>query len=91
MFQRDRATVKFLHGYAETGTDPATLQGVYDHNIHFKIGTFWNGGFEVALVDSVNGYMVGGSAKTFAEAVHWLVEHARNQLDGAEDDKPGSR
>jgi hypothetical protein len=72
--------VKFLHGAAETHTEPAAIRGLYGREIHFKIETFWNGGFEVALVDPVNGYMVGGNAKTFDKAVHWLVEHAENHL-----------
>jgi hypothetical protein len=57
---------------------PHPLQELYDQEIHFKIETFWDGGFEVALVDPVNGYMAGGNTKTFDEAVHWLVEHAEN-------------
>jgi len=80
MRQPDRVMVKFLHGNAETQTAPAALQGLYNSEIHFKIETFWNGGFEVALVDPVNGYMVGGYAKAFDEAVHWLVEHAELHL-----------
>ena len=56
------------------------LQELYDQEVHFKIETFWDGGFEVALVDPVSGYMVGGNAKTFDEAVQWLVEHAEKHF-----------
>jgi hypothetical protein len=59
---------------------PHPLQDLYDRAIHFKIETFWEGGFEVALVDPASGYMAGGNAKTFDEAVQWLVEHAEKHL-----------
>jgi hypothetical protein len=59
---------------------PHPLQQLYDQEIHFKIETFWDGGFEVALVDPMNGYMVGRNVKTFDQAVDWLVEHAEKHL-----------
>jgi len=59
---------------------PHPLQNLYDRDVHFKIETVWGGGFEVALVDPVTGYIAGGNAKTFDEAVRWLVDHAEKHL-----------
>jgi hypothetical protein len=52
------------------------LQQLYDREINFKIETSFDGGFTVALGDSMNGYKVEGSVRTFDEAVEWLVDQA---------------
>jgi hypothetical protein len=76
--------VKFLHGNSESeGSQMAQshpLQELYDREINFKIETLWDGGFDVALVDAMHGYVARGNAKTFEEAVRWLVDHADNPL-----------
>jgi hypothetical protein len=56
------------------------LQDLYDRDINFKIETIWDGGFDVALVDAMNGYMARGNARTFEEAVQWLVQHADHHM-----------
>lgn len=52
------------------------LQQLYDREINFKIETFWDDGFSVALGDIDSGYKATGTVHTFDEAVTWLLEHA---------------
>jgi hypothetical protein len=55
---------------------PHPLQELYDREINFKIETFWDGGFDVALGDQANGYKAQALVYTFDEAVEWLVKQA---------------
>ena len=48
------------------------LQKLYDSEINFTISTFWDGGFEWQLGDSVNGFEEEGWAETFDNAVELL-------------------
>lgn len=52
------------------------LQQLYDNEINFKIETFWDNGFNVAIGDQMNGYKAETTVETFDEAVKWLTEQA---------------
>ena len=43
-------------------------QRLYDSEINFSISTFWDGGFDWKLGDSLNGIKATGCSSTFAEA-----------------------
>jgi hypothetical protein len=57
--------------------DPAhVLQQLYDAEINFSISTLWDCGFRWQLGDELNGYVAGGWAETFDEAVAEIVRAA---------------
>lgn len=61
---------------------PHFLQQLYDDEINFKIETFFDNGFNVALGDQMNGYQAKTTVKTFAEAVAWLEEQVKIHFPG---------
>lgn len=42
-------------------------QRLYDSEINFNVSTFWDGGFDWKLGDSLNGIKATGCSSTFAE------------------------
>src|SRR5258708_5333491 len=67
-------------------SDVHPLQRLYDREINFKIETFWDGGFDVALGDHTNGYRATAEVRTFDDAVAWLVEQAAVHFPDMPDD-----
>lgn len=58
-------------------SDVATiLQDLYDAEINFKISTFWDGGFNAALGDQINGFDATATFDTLVEAVQFLAAAA---------------
>ena len=52
------------------------LQDLYNSEINFEISTFWDGGFDWRLGDSMNGFSAKGSADTLELAAGEIVEAA---------------
>lgn len=52
------------------------LQKLYDSEINFEISTFWDGGFDWRLGDTMNGYVAEGIERTIAGAVKALADAA---------------
>lgn len=50
------------------------LQEIYESEINFYIETFWDGGMDVRLGDSLNGFKEIETFDTFNEAVEFLVD-----------------
>lgn len=57
--------------------DLSDLQKLYDSEINFEITTFWDGGFDWKLGDSMNGFVAEGKQKSIAAAVGALLNAAR--------------
>lgn len=51
-------------------------QDLYDSEINARISWFWDGGFDVAIGDGMNGFKEGGTCETWAEAQEYLREEA---------------
>jgi hypothetical protein len=47
-------------------------QALYDSEINFSISTFWDGGFDWALGDGINGWHEKGRADTYDAALQAL-------------------
>ena len=54
----------------------SVFQDLYDSEINFLVSCFWDGGFEVALGDELNGWKVRGMVIHFGMVEHWLAEAA---------------
>ena len=52
------------------------LQRLYDSEINFSISTFWDGGFDWKLGDSLNGIKATGCSSSLAEAERELKASA---------------
>jgi hypothetical protein len=55
------------------------LQSLYDAEINAQISWFWDGGFQWALGDQMNGLRSIGRADTISEAISNLLESAREE------------
>ncbi|XUM19807.1 hypothetical protein ACRAVF_19265 [Bradyrhizobium oligotrophicum S58] len=51
-------------------------QRLYDSEINFTISTFWDGGFDVKLGDTMNGFKAETTVSTYSEALSWLHDAA---------------
>lgn len=55
------------------------FQDLYDSEINFSVSTFWDGGFDVKLGDTVNGFKAEFMVERFHEIEPWLclkaIEH----------------
>lgn len=75
-----------------TDIDPSQLemtvtdipQRLYDSEINFSISCFWDGGFDVKLGDSMNGFDSETQVHTFAMALAWLDQEARKRYPDSE-------
>lgn len=60
------------------------LQELYDSEINFRISTFWDGGFEVALGDTMNGFKAETNVDTVSQAEEFLkgtaIEHYHDSV-----------
>ena len=52
------------------------LQNLYDSEINFSISCFWDGGIDVKLGDSMNGYKAESNVDTIEQATKWFHEQA---------------
>jgi len=50
------------------------LQAIYDSEINFQINCFWDGGWEVAIGDEMNGWKIKHSEETLEGAIKWLIK-----------------
>lgn len=50
------------------------LQRIYNSEINFSISTFWDGGFNVKLGDSMNGFIAETTEDTIKDAIYWLID-----------------
>ena len=60
------------------------LQALYDSEINFTIGTFWDGGFDWKLGDLMNGFKDQGCSDTFEKAVGELKAAAISHYPDSE-------
>ena len=54
-------------------------QRLYNSEINFSISCFYDGGFDVKLGDSMNGFAAQTQVGTFEEALAWLDNEARTR------------
>ena len=54
-------------------------QRLYDSEINFSLTCFWDGGFDVKLGDTMNGFRAETNVQTYVEALAWLDQEARRQ------------
>jgi hypothetical protein len=52
------------------------FQRLYDSEINFEVSGFYDAGFDVRLGDALNGFLVEGKVKTWAEVEAWLRDQA---------------
>lgn len=52
-------------------------QRLYKSEINFQISCFWDGGFDVKLGDTMNGWKAEANIYTYDEALQWLDQQAR--------------
>lgn len=52
----------------------SVFQSIYDEEINFAISTMWDGRFDVALGDEMNGYEAEGNVDTWDEVAPWLAD-----------------
>ena len=52
-------------------------QRLYDSEINYGISCFWDGGWEVALGDDMNGHKAEASLDSYNEVLVWLDQQAR--------------
>ncbi len=57
--------------------DIKTLQKLYDSEINFSISCFWDGGIDVKLGDSMNGFDAKNCCNTVKEGIDFLAEQAK--------------
>lgn len=55
------------------------LNWLYDEEQNVLIGSFWDGGWNVALGDSVNGFSATGDFEDLGDGVRWLLESYLSQ------------
>lgn len=54
----------------------SVFQDLYDSEINFSISTMWDGGFDVALGDDMNGFKAKTTVSRFSEIEPWLIKVA---------------
>ena len=65
----------YIEGVDATRTDlAAELQRIYDSEINVEISWLWDGGIEVKLGDSMNGFVAETLVATISDVVPWLKE-----------------
>lgn len=52
------------------------LKYIYALELNAKISWFWDGGFDAALGDDVNGWKDSGNFETLEQAADWLLKRA---------------
>lgn len=52
------------------------FQWLYDLEINFKVSCFWDGGFDVALGDEMNGWEAETTVEKWDEVAPWLLTAA---------------
>lgn len=57
-----------------------TFQRLYDNEINFSVSCFYDGGFEAALGDDMNGVRASANVMTWAEVEVWLEAAARRHF-----------
>lgn len=60
------------------------LQKIYDSEINFKISTFWDGGFDIALGDELNGIEAKTTVDVADDIVPWLKENFLEHFPNSE-------
>ena len=50
----------------------SVFQRLYDSEINFEVSSFWDGGFDVRLGDTMNGFRERGKAQTWSQVAEWL-------------------
>lgn len=52
------------------------IQSLYDSEINVSISSFWDGGFDVSLGDTMNGIVAAENVRTWQEVEKWLTKNA---------------
>lgn len=52
----------------------SVFQDLYDSEINVAIATFWDGGFDVQLGDSMNGFKAETTVNRWGEVEPWLIK-----------------
>ena len=54
----------------------SVLQDLYHSEINFEVSTFWDGGFNVKLGDSMNGFVAETNCDRWGQVEPWLITAA---------------
>ena len=52
------------------------IQKLYEHEVNYRIGFFYDSGYTVEFGDAINGFTDYATFNTFEETINWLLEKA---------------